>query len=532
MKKKLLFLFFHVFVLNFSQNKIDSLLDVAFSQDQVENPQLLIRVMTDIIQNPKSTDVQKMKAYNLISVSYTTLGEHTKSIEASLNMKKVADKIGSLEAISFALSNIADSYRSLDLLDEALDYYKQSSEIMNNSSINESQLKFNYPVMQYDIGYVELLKKNFEIAIQYFQNAIKMSSDITTKSEGERNAIDNMQANFYLGLGYCYTEIEKFDSAEIAYIRVRDIIDRSNNMVAKVHLLKGYGDLYYKRGEFQDAIDSLKKAEELMFMDDNELKSSLYELLVKSYAGLKNYQESEKYYLLANEARKREMTEKNKATSTVFTETKKELNQKLNIQKQRKEFLTIIIIILVIVSFIVVYINRKKRKEDKLRYIKIIENLSKPYEINKKNGHKKQIENQELNSILSESNHFISKEVENGILKKLERFENSEKFIKKDISLPLLASQLGTNTNYLSQIINNHKNKNFNAYINELRIQYIIKKIHTDSNYHNYKISYLAEECGMPYSSFTSLFKSFTGMTPSTFVKQAILLKRKEFIDN
>lgn len=520
MKKKLLFLFFHVFVLNFSQNKIDSLLDVAFSQVQVENPQLLILVMTDIIQNPKSTDVQKMKAYNLISVSYTTLGEHTKSIEASLNMKKVADKIGSLEAISFALSNIADSYRSLDLLDEALDYYKQSSEIMNNSSINESQLKFNYPVMQYDIGYVELLKKNFEIAIQYFQNAIKMSSDITTKSEGERNAIDNMQANFYLGLGYCYTEIEKFDSAEMAYIRVRDIINRSNNMVAKVHLLKGYGDLYYKRGEFQDAIDSLKKAEELLTFEDNELKSSIYELLVKSYAGIKNYSESEKYYLLADEARKLYVNEKGRATSTAFKKTKNELNQKLYIQKKWKELLSVLMICVLISSVLIIYMNKRKRKKDKIKYIEIIDNLS-------TNNRQKLISYNKLNLSITENAYTISKEVEDNILKKLEKFEKFEKFIKKDISLASLASQLDTNTNYLSQVINNNKGKNFNTYINELRIQYIIKKIDTDSNYHNYKISYLAEECGMQYNSFTSLFKNFTGMNPSAFVKQAIN-KRKQ----
>jgi len=79
---------------------------------------------------------------------------------------------------------------------------------------------------------------------------------------------------------------------------------------------------------------------------------------------------------------------------------------------------------------------------------------------------------------------------------------------------------LGTNTTYLSEVINKHKNKNFNSYVNDLKIGYIINKIYTDPKYHTYKITYLADECGLPYSSFVSAFKEYTGMTPSAFIKQ------------
>lgn len=79
---------------------------------------------------------------------------------------------------------------------------------------------------------------------------------------------------------------------------------------------------------------------------------------------------------------------------------------------------------------------------------------------------------------------------------------------------------LNTNTKYLSHILNVHKNKDFNTYINNLRIQYIIHKLETDKNYKKYKISYLADSSGFSsHSKFTNVFKSVTGFTPSLFLE-------------
>ena len=58
-----------------------------------------------------------------------------------------------------------------------------------------------------------------------------------------------------------------------------------------------------------------------------------------------------------------------------------------------------------------------------------------------------------------------------------------EKFLNKDMSLALLASHLETNTKYLSEVINKYKGKNFNVYINELRINYIVSKLKTNPMY-------------------------------------------------
>lgn len=115
----------------------------------------------------------------------------------------------------------------------------------------------------------------------------------------------------------------------------------------------------------------------------------------------------------------------------------------------------------------------------------------------------------------------ISDKTEEEILEKLKKFENSKLFLDKQLRVASLAKQLDTNTRYLSSIINASKNKSFNAYINSLRIQYIVNKLNAEPKYRTYKISYLAEESGFAsQSSFTTAFKEVTAHTPSAYIKK------------
>ncbi|MPS63455.1 MAG: hypothetical protein DI622_15785 [Chryseobacterium sp.] len=117
--------------------------------------------------------------------------------------------------------------------------------------------------------------------------------------------------------------------------------------------------------------------------------------------------------------------------------------------------------------------------------------------------------------------HSISTETYNAIIKRINKFEKSEKFLRKDINLTWLSNHLNTNTKYLSEVIKNHTGKNFNGYINGLRIRYIINKLTEIPVYRGYKISYLAEESGFASPQvFAIAFKKEMGMTPSHFIDQ------------
>ncbi len=72
---------------------------------------------------------------------------------------------------------------------------------------------------------------------------------------------------------------------------------------------------------------------------------------------------------------------------------------------------------------------------------------------------------------------LISEETEKTLLEKLNLFEQEERFTDKNMSLSYMATFMDTNTKYLSYIIKKYKTKDFTTYTNELRINFILKKI-------------------------------------------------------
>jgi len=157
---------------------------------------------------------------------------------------------------------------------------------------------------------------------------------------------------------------------------------------------------------------------------------------------------------------------------------------------------------------------RKKRKKDYERFKQILKEIE-----NKRNKTNYSESVERFLKIEAHSKELIKKETEEHLLKKLNLFEKNKDFLDSNVSLSSLSSRFKTNTKYLSYVINKHKQKDFNSYINELKIHYIIEKLKNEPKYRKYKISYLAEECNFSsHSKFTATFKTVTGLAPSLFL--------------
>lgn len=121
----------------------------------------------------------------------------------------------------------------------------------------------------------------------------------------------------------------------------------------------------------------------------------------------------------------------------------------------------------------------------------------------------------------------MNSETEKKLLLKLQEFEELTLFIENTISLSTLSTYCETTPKYLSYAINAYKKKDFNNYINELRINYIIEKSKNVPLYRKYKIAGLAEEAGFSSpNKFSSVFKKVTTISPSVFI--AYLQKREQ----
>jgi AraC-like DNA-binding protein len=125
--------------------------------------------------------------------------------------------------------------------------------------------------------------------------------------------------------------------------------------------------------------------------------------------------------------------------------------------------------------------------------------------------------------IIKTKSNELSKENEEKILKKLDVFVKTKGYLKPNIVQTEFARQLKTNTTYLSIVVNKYMGKNFNQYINDLRIDYTVEKLKTDTNFRKYSIEAIAQEVGFGNTqSFSKAFSNKTGLQPSYFIKKLV----------
>jgi AraC-like DNA-binding protein len=112
------------------------------------------------------------------------------------------------------------------------------------------------------------------------------------------------------------------------------------------------------------------------------------------------------------------------------------------------------------------------------------------------------------------------------ILKKLESFESSDSFMRSELDMSLLAQELGTNTAYLSTIINSYKQLSFPNYIKDLKITMAINRISETPELLKFSHQGLAEHFGFKTAgSFSAAFYKKTGVSVSEFLKELKLRK-------
>lgn len=97
--------------------------------------------------------------------------------------------------------------------------------------------------------------------------------------------------------------------------------------------------------------------------------------------------------------------------------------------------------------------------------------------------------------------------------------DETKPFLQDDLSLRILAGQLGVTVNQLSQAINQKSGSNFFNFINGYRVQLVKEKL-KDPSLSHYSILGIAYECGFrSKSSFNKIFKATTGQTPQQYQK-------------
>jgi AraC-like DNA-binding protein len=113
-------------------------------------------------------------------------------------------------------------------------------------------------------------------------------------------------------------------------------------------------------------------------------------------------------------------------------------------------------------------------------------------------------------------NSNLSDEQKQGYLSHIYNFMNAERpYLNAELTVQDLSKQLNISRHHLTEILNNDIGKNFFTFINEYRIEEVKKRL-LDEKFEHLTIVAIAFESGFnSKSTFNSIFKQHTEMTPS-----------------
>lgn len=458
-----------------------------------------------------------------LMILFHSIGEDEKSIEYSHELEKLAKEINDNESVSTAIIQRATGLSSLGLFDENYKELQNAKYYVNKLDINKKHYHMSLIYQGLAAGYYVPKKAHQDTILSYFKKSLQEAKQITDNKENVLQTDEkyDMISYLYMNIGMYYAMIYTPKRLDLAEEYLKNSLSTINNRkfteieVDKIPILNYLGNFYSEQNKHSDAIDYARQVIKLEKTKKSpSARVAAFATLTNSYEGLKDKDSTIKYMsLYTNLSDSLSHINKIAADKTI----KKISSKQDKIHKDNELHLISIscIIFLILVASGWFFWKRNQSKLHK-RYKTIIENLKNDTKVSQIQPVSTEIEDKSPENIIN-----ISEDTTASLLNKLSKFEKSEKFLKNDMSLSALSNSLNTNPRYLSEIIKQHKGKNFNNYLNGLRIHYITNKLYDTPVFREYKISYLAEACGFSSREvFAVIFKKETGVTPSYFISQ------------
>lgn len=522
--------------------------------------------------NPYIKKAKNEKDYSELFQAYRDAVFYTKSLDRKVKYADscldAAYKSGSDDRVSTAyVLKGSIYYAKMKKYKPALDEYLMAYKYSKNTGdyYLKNKVSYHLGVVKNYLGYNEEALDLFKECLAYFETQANNSKihkfQVFNNTKGYLNSLHQMII--------CYRNMKDYVKADsLVNIGLLKTFNEPDFAQERSYFLKSKGITEYTNNRYDAAIDVLTQSLSLM-RDDFAWQSVDYFYIGKSQMALKKEEEAiknfkkidsiftkqdfllpelrENYEILINYYKAKKdakqqlfyTTQLLKADSIISRDfaylspkvhreydTNALLEEKGKLEKANIWSVIFISILVIIAGFLVTVLYRKFRREKNIlnQYNILQQKLLnqnynspvQPAEINASN----------ITSDDKKSN--ITKTIKNELLRKLQVFEEKKQFTQKGLTIQKLAIQLDTNTNYLSNVINEKKGMNFNRYLGELRIRYITQLLFEKNIYLNYTIDTLAKECGIASrQNFSDLFFEINGIRPTDFIR-----KRKKELEN
>lgn len=449
----------------------------------------LVKLQKGIEYSKKTRDIKQIIK---IEINIATINNEIENYHLAIKSLKKSDKMikennflfdedETLLIKSALFLNLGKNYEFLyknnnqntNYLDSALISYKKAVAYSKPSIINKLRAQNN-------IAGLYLEQNRYDDAIKIYQNVLVESSE---------NHLDN---DFYVvsyNLGYSFFRKNKFDKALVYFDKVDSLYQNDKSKVNE------YTKSKYFQSKIYENFKDYEKASEfaslyLENLEKNEIKLNEEKEIINNIQN--------------DQTLKKEMIE---------------LKEKYKVQILLKKIGFYFILFISAFLLYMIFKNYKSKKVIEARFSSVLnEYRERVEELKKKNATLEQ-ESQSIQSL--SQGLTLDEEKEAEILKKLKDIELKKVFLNQDFTLQFVAKKIKTNTTYLSYIVNKNFGKSFSEYANELKINYVINEMISNTKYRKYSTQAIAESVG--YKNATSFARSFnkkTGLSPVQFAQK------------
>ncbi|MEG1230183.1 MAG: AraC family transcriptional regulator [Flavobacterium sp.] len=497
--------------------------------------------LTQYARKTKKT-LNIIKAYQARSTIYYIEKNYKKSLEYELAALQLIDKDNQGYEYHKTLYGIGLTHFYLQQYQEASDYFGMARTYFEGTG------DYNHLRGYMNSILYEALTASYLGNYDYSNELLKTANEKLSKIKAEGRALEKAYLDYVYGINLYHLK-KNNQSIEVLKGTLEEI--KNNEDYANEHNVYYYLGLnYHVLGQKEEAIGYFNRIDKVFKTEkyiNLEIKNA-YNFLISYYKELKN-EEKELYYTNQSLNATVYLQSEYKHLSTALHKQldikhleaeKKRLEHSLRVKDLWLEMAFGGGSMILIALTILLIQNHRKKKEYLKRYNelaalrknlkteeKILEVFSAPETLYLPVANTPKAEtassNEDKTSVKKTEKGFNAASIKtlDEILTHLDHFENNLDFLNSDINLNQLATLWHTNRSYLSTLINQYKGKGFTDYVNQLRIEYLLKNLEEDPNWKKYKIAHLAELLGFSSSrSFSNAFLKATGISPSFYIQK------------
>lgn len=343
-------------------------------------------------------------------------------------------------------------------------------------------------------------------------------------------------------------EQQQYDQAIAMYDKQLQLIDttRYSRLIYFTHVEKA--KVHAMKGDYTRAIAALKQSEKIAVdLEMKDCKLEVYGMLSQYYQQLGDRNAREHYYNRYTML-KDTLTNYQQLASVSEMEFRgelKDMEQEMAAMKQHREVMSIVTLIslaFLLVLLVMLYLVYKKngeltrsnqslyqknvemlRAEDEERRMRRqLQDKEPPVEDDDNRQTSVDVDEDTDAAVKYKSSHLSDADKEQLLVRILKVMDSNDEIFSPDFSLERLAMLSGSKYKYVSQVINEHYQQNFNNFLNSYRIKEACKRMGDIERYGNYTIEAISESVGFKSrSTFVSSFKRITGLTPSQYQRMA-----------